>query len=498
MPGPPIVALDRVDVVQAGARILSEVSLEVREGEGWAVLGPNGSGKSTLLRLLRGEIWPDPRSPGRRLFHGPEGPQESPIGVRERIALVAPEAQDRYVRRDWDQRVEVAIRSGLHDQLWPQSPATPREAARVREVAALLGIEGLLDRSILELSRGEARRVLLARALAPDPRLLLLDEACDGLDPAARQGFLGLVSRIAASGRAVVMATHRPEEVVPEIGRVAEMEGGRMVRRGKWERLGPREPERDREPGLALPPSRDDLPRSAGDRDRLGRDRVLFSLHDVTVLVEGRPVLDRITWSLRAGESWAVVGPNGAGKSTFLRLLAGEEQPARGTILRLDLGPRAAALDLHRRVALVGPELQARHRTDATGEEVVLSGFAGTIGLAEPPDETERARAARWMERLGLAPLSRRGIHGLSYGELRRLLLARALAPEPEVLLLDEPLAGLDAATRAWMLATLDGAQATGTTLVVVSHHEDEIPPAVTRLARLERGRMIRRGPRAM
>jgi molybdate transport system ATP-binding protein len=102
------------------------------------------------------------------------------------------------------------------------------------------------------------------------------------------------------------------------------------------------------------------------------------------------------------------------------------------------------------------------------------------------------------MARLGLEPLSRRRIHGLSYGELRRLLLGRALAPAPEVLLLDEPLAGLDAATRAWMLATLDGAQATGTTLVVVSHHEDEIPPAVTRLARLERGRMIRRGPRAM
>jgi molybdate transport system ATP-binding protein len=490
VPGPPIVTIDRADVTLAGARILSEVSLEVREGEGWAVLGPNGAGKSTLLRLLRGEIWPDPRSPGRRLFHGPEGPRESPIGVRERIALVAPEAQDRYVRRDWDQRVEVAIRSGLHDQLWPQSPATPGEAARVREVAALLEIESLLGRSILELSRGEGRRVLLARALAPAPRLLLLDEACDGLDPAAREEFLGLVSRIAASGTAVVMATHRPEEVVPEIGRLAVMEGGRIVRTGPWERPSPspRDEGRGRGEGSGLPRS------AEGEKG----ERLLFSLHGVTVLVEGRPVLDRITWSLRAGESWAVVGPNGAGKSTFLRLLAGEEQAARGTVRRLDLGPRAAAPDLHRRVALVGPELQARHRADATGQEVVLSGFAGTIGLAEPPGETERARAARWMARLGLEPLSRRRIHGLSYGELRRLLLGRALAPEPEVLLLDEPLAGLDASTRAWMVATLDEARAAGTALVVVSHHEDEIPPGVTRLARLERGRMTWLGARAM
>ena len=505
MPGPPIVTLDRVDVTLAGARILSAVSLEVRAGEGWAILGPNGSGKSTLLRLLRGEIWPDPCSPGRRLFHGPEGPQESPIGVRERIALVAPEAQDRYVRRDWDQRVEVAIRSGLHDQLWPQSPATPGEAARVREVAALLGIENLLDRSILDLSRGEGRRVLLARALAPAPRLLLLDEACDGLDPAAREGFLGLVSRIAGAGTAVVMATHRPEEVVPEIGRAAVMERGQVVRTGPWTRHVP--PDRDPAHDLRSPSPRGAgrgrgegfrSPHSAGQREKRDADRVLFSLDDVTVLVEGRPVLDRITWSLRAGESWAVVGPNGAGKSTFLRLLAGEEQPARGAILRLDLGPRAAAPDLHRRVALVGPELQARHRADATGEEVVLSGFAGTIGLAEPPGETERVRAARWMARLGLEPLSRRRVHGLSYGELRRLLLGRALAPEPEVLLLDEPLAGLDAATRDWMVATLDGARVAGASLVVVSHHEDEIPGGVTRLARLERGRMTWLGARAM
>jgi molybdate transport system ATP-binding protein len=216
------------------------------------------------------------------------------------------------------------------------------------------------------------------------------------------------------------------------------------------------------------------------------------------VLVDGHPVLDRITWSLRAAESWAVVGPNGAGKSTLLRLLAGEEQPAGGTIQRLDLGLRASAQDLHRRVSRVGPELQARHRADPTGEEVVLSGFAGTIGLAEPPSFAERERAAAWMARLGLEPFARRRIHSLSYGELRRLLIARALAPGPEVLLLDEPLAGLDAATRGWMVSTLDRARAGGTSLVVVSHHPDEIPPGVDRLARLERGRITWRGARAM
>ncbi|HTN52611.1 MAG TPA: ATP-binding cassette domain-containing protein, partial [Anaeromyxobacter sp.] len=275
----PLVTLDRVDVRLAGALVLSEVSLELHAGEGLAILGGNGAGKSTLLRLLRGDLWPDPRSPGRRLFHGPDGAFESPIGVRERIARVAPEAQDAYVRADWDVPVEAAIRSGFFDALWPAEAATPAQAARVREVAATLGIGHLLGRSMLELSRGEGRRVLLARALAPSPAALLLDEACDGLDAAAREGFLALVSEVARRGTAVVTATHRPDEIVPEIERVLWLEGGRIARRGtRAEALGPRPAPEG--PARARP-RRDGPP--------------VFQVRDATVLVEGRPVLDRVS-----------------------------------------------------------------------------------------------------------------------------------------------------------------------------------------------------------
>jgi molybdate transport system ATP-binding protein len=489
----PLVTLDRVDVRLAGASVLAGVSLEVRRGEGLAVVGASGSGKSTLLRLLRGELWPHPASRGRRLFHGADGASESPIGVRERFTLVAPEAQDAYVRRDWDLRAEAVIRSGFFDAPYPAERATPAQAARVREVAQLLDVSPLLGRSILELSRGEARRVLLARALAPAPELLVLDEACDGLDAHSRETFLAHVSEVLRRGTAVVMATHRPEEIVPEIARVVVIEGGRIAR------------EETREEYLAS------LGRHAATANAISTStptptstptststatRPLFSISSVTVLVEGRAVLDDVSFSVAPGEQLAFVGPNGAGKSTLLRLLAGEEQPASGTITRLDLGARASALELRGRVGLVSPELQARHRFDATGEEVVLSGFAGTVGLAVAPSDPERAAASAVLARLGIAALAARHLLSLSYGELRKLLLARALVPRPEALLLDEPLAGLDAGSRAWMLAALEEACAAGAAAIAVSHHADELPTGVRRVGWLDGGRIVRWGGR--
>jgi molybdate transport system ATP-binding protein len=472
----PIVTLDRVNVALGGAPVLSDISLELRAGEGIAVLGGNGSGKSTLLRLLRGDLWPHPASAGRRLFHGTDGAHESPIGVRERLALVAPEAQDAYVRRDWDLPVEAVIRSGFFDALWPAEAATAAQAQRVREVAAALGADHLLGRSMLELSRGEGRRVLLARALVSGPDALLLDEACDGLDAGSRREFLSLVSATLRAGTAIVMATHREDEIVPEISKVVRVEGGSLS-----------EVEEPKVEGRTALPSTFDF------RPPTFCERVLFQLRDVTVLVDGRPVLSDLDWTVRAGERWAITGPNGAGKSTLLRLLAGEAQAARGSVVRLDLGPRAGAEDLRGRVGIVSPELQARHRHEATGADVILSGFAGTIGLAEPPSPGQRERAAAVAARLGVSTLLERRSMSLSYGELRKLLVARALAPGPEVLLLDEPLAGLDAAARAWVLAALDAAAADGLAVVAVSHHTDELPRGATAL-RLERGRLVRAG----
>jgi molybdate transport system ATP-binding protein len=496
---PPLVELSNAEVRLGGATVLRDVSFALREGESWALLGPNGSGKSTLLRLLRGEVWPHHEGGGRRVFHLAGAAEESPIGVRERIGLVSAELQQEYVRRDWALRAEAVVRSGFTDSVWPPEAATPAQTARIAEVLSTLGIAHLADRSVLELSSGEARRVLLARALASRPRLLFLDEPCHGLDAAGRRSFLALVSRVVREGTPIVLATHRYDELVPEITRVAVMHGGRILAQGGREEILHRHRAATPSPTPPVRPERSEAEsKGEGEPPTPTPPRPLISIDHADVRVDGRPVLHDLSWHVHEGESWAVVGPNGAGKSTLLRLVVGDEHAMPGgKVRRLQLGERASVWEVKARVGIVSPELQARHRTDLTVDDVVASGFTASIGLDAPPTAGERARAAACLARAGVAHLAGRHIHALSYGELRKVLLARALVRDPELLVLDEPADGLDPESRASVLDTVQRLCEAGTHLVLVTHHEEDLVPAIDHVLELAGGRAVYQGPRA-
>jgi molybdate transport system ATP-binding protein len=492
-----LVTLDDVDVRLWGRTLLEGVTFRLREGEGWALFGGNGSGKTTLLRLLRGDVWPHPSSRGRRTYAFPDGTSESPIGARERIALVSAEAQDAYVRREWEVRVEDVVRSGFGGGVWPTEPLSASEERRVGEAIALVGLEGLRRRPVVEVSTGEARRALLARALAPGPRVLLLDEFLNGLDPGSRDLLTRAVRDHARRGAAVVFATHRPEEVPPEATRAAILDGGRIVAAGARDEVEAEWRSRSRPRPAAPPPPPG--PRAAGERTAPeGRrlDDVLFEVRG-DVLVEGRRVLRGLDWTVRRGEGWVVRGPNGAGKSTLLRLLLGEEHLAPGgRVRRLDLGERPSVWEVKARVALVAPDLQARHRGEASGEEVVLSGFTASIGRAGDATQGERRAAAAWMEALGVAHLATRSVQSISYGELRRLLFARALVQDPDVLLLDEPFNGLEPRARAEAMDLVERLARSGRAVILVTHHDDEVVPSLGHELWLREGRVERRSAR--
>jgi molybdate transport system ATP-binding protein len=216
--------------------------------------------------------------------------------------------------------------------------------------------------------------------------------------------------------------------------------------------------------------------------------RSLIRLDRAAVYRGGRSVIGTFDWTLVEGEHWYVRGANGAGKSTLLMLLYGDLWPGHGATLERRWSP---VEDWKRRVGLVSPELQARYAaTGCTVRDIVASGLHDSIGLNEVATASESRRAARELSRWGLRELTDRCARELSYGQLRLVLVARAFVRRRRLYLFDEPFDGLDADARQRLRARLDTAvREEDATLVIASHHVDDVPAFVTRELTLRRGR---------
>ena len=226
----------------------------------------------------------------------------------------------------------------------------------------------------------------------------------------------------------------------------------------------------------------------------------LLELSNVTVLRGGRRALDGVTLSIPRGQNTAVLGPNGAGKSTLLRMLNGEFFPVRrpGVRMRLLGRERWNVFEVRRQLGVVSHELQAAHHGWLSGLDVVCSGFFASVGVYRHQGLTEaqRRRATATAESVGAGELLERRFDTLSSGEQRRLLLARALVHEPHTLLLDEPATGLDLRAAFRLMERLRTLAEAGTTLIVVTHHVDQIPPEVERVLLLKAGQVFADGPK--
>jgi molybdate transport system ATP-binding protein len=445
------------------------------------VLGGNGSGKTTFLKLIRGEVWPSPGSNARRTYAFDGAPQTSAVGIRQLVALVSPELQQRYLRQEWNLTTRQVIDSGIFqtDYLYQRPTAVQRAAAE--SAIQLLGVHSLLRRPVQALSTGELRKVLIARALAGSPRVLVCDEICDGLDAASRGRLIELLQRVAENGTQLLVATHRAAELPPCISHRVVLNAGRL-HPSPAPRASPRPPLPRKPPHTPAVPSVPSVP-------------ALIDITDADVFLDGRRVLRRIRWQLRPGEHWAFLGPNGAGKSTLLKLIAGDVHPAAGgRVRRFGLAPPDTLWDLRRKIGVVSPELQTQYQARLTGAKVIASGFFSSVGLIDRVSAARARRVRELVREFALERLAARSMEELSYGEMRQLLLARALVHRPWVLIFDEPFDGLDAAAKGTMSAALDRVTRNGTQLIVVTHHRDELPACVTHAALLENGRIVGQG----
>ena len=229
----PLLKMQGATVVRNGRRILDDLTLTIQQGEHTVILGPNGAGKSSLIRLITRQDYP--------LAHADGTPPLLIFGeslwnvfqLRALLGIISEELQVSYISRTLPGRtrgLEVVL-SGFFATygVFAYQQVTETMRDRAYEALALMEATPLAEAFIETMSTGEARRLMIARALVSDPRALLLDEPTAGLDLPARQRFLETLQKIAQHGKTIILVTHRVEEIFPEINRVILLKQGRIL-----------------------------------------------------------------------------------------------------------------------------------------------------------------------------------------------------------------------------------------------------------------------------
>ncbi|HEV8307741.1 MAG TPA: branched-chain amino acid ABC transporter ATP-binding protein/permease [Methylomirabilota bacterium] len=469
-----------------GLRAVDGVTFTARGGRVTSLIGPNGAGKTTVLNLICGLYRPDQGS----VTLGPETITGSPSHAVARAGIARTyQTSQLFGRLTVIDNVVIARRRGRLGSLGAavlgrrDAPELRREA---ESLLAYVGYRGPVDRLADELPHVDRRLVEIARALAAEPQVLMLDEPAAGLGSADTERLGGLLRGIAATGVAVVLIEHDMRLVMGVSDEVVVLDAGRCIARGA-----PDEVRRDPAVLRAYLGEGDVATRPRPGGWRPGEERIL-AVERLDAAYGAAPVLRAIDLAVRSGELVAVLGANGAGKSTLLRVLSGLHRPLAGSVR---LGSReVTTLPAHARpragLVLV-PEGRQVFPELSVLDNIRLGAYGrGTpIGAGELEGLLARFPALR--SRLG----ARAGL--LSGGEQQMLALARGLAARPRVLLLDEPSLGLAPTLVAGLFEALTELRDDGTTILLVDQMATLALAVADRGYVMESGRIVHEGPAA-
>ena len=502
----PFISINDVSLYLREGATSAPIHWAIRSDQHWAVVGPNGSGKALLMRAIAGQA---PVAGGEITYHF----ASNGASPRDRIACVSFESQGAILPSEspfhqarWNRGVgqqSLSVSEFLSEErvkrINPYLVVEDRTdpvgfQTRRAGIVDLLGIGALLDRSIDQVSNGERRKVLLARALLKRPRLLILDNPFAGLDTAFRDKLQRILGEVMAGDIRIILVTPGREPVPPGFTHVLIMDRGDVVAQGSREEmlhLLPAAQQSDRGQSEVRPAE------TASQVRNRAESGPLVQMRDVSVSYGGIQILGGVDWSVRAGEHWALLGPNGAGKTTLLSLILGDNPQAYAndiTLFGRRRGSGETIWDVKERIGWVAPELHLYYPRNISCFEVVCSGFHDTTGFYQRCSSQQRDTARDWLQRLGLLNIGDMQFGAVSEGEQRMALIARALVKGPELLVLDEPCQGLDAANRDRVLRLVEAiGQHAASSLIYVSHHRDALPRTITHLLRLEAGRIVSR-----
>ena len=454
-----------------GGRALAELDLDIEAGSYAVVFGPNGSGKSTFAYLPNGLI---PHVVGgvlggRVTVRGRDTRTHRPDSLFHLAGLVFqdPEAQ----------LFSSTVRDELAFGLENMGLAPGVVADRIRATADRLGIGDLLDRSPDTLSGGEQRLAAIASVLAMDPPIVLLDEPFAGLDWGFAPRVASILRELNRAGKTLVVVEHRAGDYLRDATRLLVFDRGRV----DLEAPGGRDAERMLKACRMLPEYAPlPAPGAAGDE--------VLAVQALSASIEGRPVLDRVSFALHAGEVTALVGENGAGKSTLVRHLIGLAAPSGGSVRLRGRGITGRPpAELARQVGICFQNPNDQFFTASVRAEIEVG-----LHRRHPGGGRGLEELCRLFE---LGALLDRPPHGLSAGEKKRVAIAAVLALNPAVLVLDEPTAGQDAAGKERLAAVIGRLSAAGTAVLLVTHDLEFAAACSRRWVRLHRGRVMADGP---
>ena len=455
------------------------VNWTIQAGEQWAVIGPNGAGKSLLIDLLQRKF---ALKAGEVNFasNGRVSDFVRCITFKDIYSLA--DCQNTYYQQRWhatenDEVPRAAELLGV----------TPEEGIKNEELIDLFGIRELLTKKIIYLSSGELRKFLIVRALLKHPRLLILDNPFIGLDAPSRALLVEMLQQMTqVHGVQMILLLSNPQDIPAMVNRVLPVVDRTLLPPMSREtfladkvlihRLFPTEGLTEEQPVevSALPVDPEKQPAT---------HTVTLRMEKVKVHYGSRTILQDIDWEIKNGEKWALFGPNGSGKSTLLSLVyADNPQSYANTLYLFDKkrGSGESIWDIKKRIGYVSPEMHLYYRQNVSTLKIVGSGFFDSIGLYQQCSEEQETLALAWMRLFGIDHLRDRMFQTLSSGEQRLVLLARAFVKDPDLIILDEPLHGLDVSHKKQAAAIIEQfCERPGKTLIYVTHYPHELPACV-------------------
>ncbi len=484
--------------------ILDELSLVIPEGELCVVVGETGTGKTTLLRCINGLV---PHFSGGTLggtvtVDGRSTRDHRPRDLADLVGFVGQNPLASFVT----ERVEDELAYTM------ENLGVPAEAMRrrVEDTLDLLGLQELRDRPLRALSGGQQQRVAIGAVLTASPRVLVLDEPTSALDPAAAEEVLNALARLVHDlGLTVVMAEHRLERVLPFADRLVLVPGG-----GRPLEVGP--PETVMRSAPVAPPlielgravGWDPLPLTVRDARRLApdlrariasqaparaaahtlrADEEAASARHLAVHYGPAVALVSVDLEIHPGEITGLMGRNGSGKSSLLTVLSGGRAPSRGSVQMGGRDPRRmSSAELIRSVGMVPQD---------PGLLLYGESVADECRNADRSSGLDEGTTRRTLDRLLPGMPSDRHPRDLSEGQRLALVLAIVLAPQPPVLLLDEPTRGLDYPSKDRLVAILHELAETGHAIVLATHDVELAARVAHRAVVLAEGEVIADGP---